>query len=259
MEIIQTSIKMVRYYGCNLPIEIWHQDDLSRYDYKIYRHFSGVSLRDIKKHYSADMNIMDDVRSMKSLILLSTKYDEVLFLDSNVYPIRNINSLFESQAYRRTGTIFWKGFAKGKEDSQIFELLQLTCFSEFEIDSSQILVRKSAPGVFMALSLALYMQQNPNIYNQLLNGEKEVYNFAWRALRVPYHLVEPNPSLVGRFNFGKFCGTGVVQYMPFWPEEYGQAPAGHIQDKEPQIVFVHANLLRGHRELQLVNDFNHRI
>jgi hypothetical protein len=41
---------------------------------------------------------------------------------------------------------------------------------------------------------------------------------------------------------GKFCGSRIVQYAPFWNSRiYGQAPQNHNDHTSPEIIFLHTS------------------
>ena len=83
------------------------------------------------------------------------------------------------------------------------------CDNEHEQESGQIVIDKSRHDVWKALNLALYLQVQREFYFQLVFGDKDTFKFAWRALRVPYHMVTPFVGVVGTGD-DRICGHTVL-------------------------------------------------
>jgi alpha-N-acetylglucosamine transferase len=151
----------------------------------------GVVVKDIQAHLN-DVKQPEGSKmySMKGASILSTEYDEILFLDADNIPVRDPTFLFDHPSFRETGAVFWKDFWKTRPDNPIFKILELKCMDEFEQESGQILIKKRYPGVYKALSLAYFLQRNPDLYFRLILGDKDTFRLAWRALDMAYHMVE---------------------------------------------------------------------
>ena len=70
--------------------------------------------------------------------ILSSKLDEILFLDSDNTAVTDPSFLFDSQAFIETGAIFWKDFWKTNPKNPIWDILELECVDEFEQESGQV-------------------------------------------------------------------------------------------------------------------------
>ena len=80
---------------------------------------------------------------------------------------------------------------------------------DYEQESGQIMIDKSRPEVWKALNLAFYMQKQKQVYFELLNGDKDTFNYAWKALKVPFHMVTPHVALAG-VGTDRICGHTVI-------------------------------------------------
>ena len=80
---------------------------------------------------------------------------------------------------------------------------------EFEQESGQLVIDKSRPQVWKALNLAFYLQRQKDVYFKLLNGDKDTFNYAWKALNVSFHMVEPHVALAG-VGTDRICGHTVL-------------------------------------------------
>lgn len=85
---------------------------------------------------------------------------------------------------------------------------------------------------WLPLQLAWYMQKHYELYFQLLNGDKDTFKYAWKALGVPYHMTEAMVGMAGTMVGDRFCGHTMLQYAPLEEED------------EDRVLFVHANLLK---------------
>jgi Mannosyltransferase putative len=183
---------------------------------------------------------------VKAGALLYSKLEKILFLDSDNTPVKDPTFLFSSPPLVETGALFWKDLWKTTPVNPIYKILEIPCVDEYDQESGQIVVDKSFPGVTKALKLSLYMQENSDIYYKLLLGDKDTFRLSWRLLSLPFHMIRPHlGTLGGKLNGKSFCGIAMAQYAPYWAKEsYGPYPPGYSEPAEPELLFVHANLLK---------------
>ncbi|CAK9437066.1 uncharacterized protein LODBEIA_P15110 [Lodderomyces beijingensis] len=104
-------IKQIRATGAKLPIELFLASE-DEYEKGFCDH--------IEKEYNARCNVFDkqlagylsDKYSIggyqyKMLALLSSKFENVLYMDSDNFPTRNVDYLFDSYIYQKTNLILW--------------------------------------------------------------------------------------------------------------------------------------------------------
>jgi hypothetical protein len=74
--------------------------------------FPGVYVKNFKEYGLDTLFIPSGSRmySIKGAALLLTEFDEVLLLDADNIPARDPTFLFETDAFKETGALFWKGF-----------------------------------------------------------------------------------------------------------------------------------------------------
>lgn len=84
---------------------------------------------------------------------------------------------------------------------------------------------------WLPLQLAWYLQKHYEIYFQFLNGDKDTFKYAWKALDMPYTMAEAFVGMAGTMAGDRFCGHTMLQYFP-------------KEDDNDQLLFVHANLLK---------------
>lgn len=100
---------------------------------------------------------------LKAEAIARSSFDEVLYLDSDNFPLSDITLLFSSPLFRdpRGGqAVFWPDLNRDHPDNAVHRVLGVPCHDAWELDSGQMLVAKSGNGGLnlAALWLAVYMQ-----------------------------------------------------------------------------------------------------
>ena len=125
-------------------------------------------------------------------------------------PLKDPTFLFYTKPFIETGAIFWKDFWLTRPDNPIWRILGIECDQEYEQESGQLVIDKGKHATWQALNLAFYLQTQREFYFKLLMGDKDTFKYAWRALRVPYHMVAPHLGIVGA-GTTEFCGHTVMK------------------------------------------------
>lgn len=113
---------------------------------------------------------------LKAEAILRSSFDEVLYLDSDNYPLSDVGALFDSSLFRdvRGGNaIFWPDLNRDHPDNPIHRVLGIPCHNAWELDSGQILIAKSGnDGLNLAaLYLAQYMAEEGDFW--FSGGDKD--------------------------------------------------------------------------------------
>ncbi|KAF8328664.1 mannosyltransferase putative-domain-containing protein [Cantharellus anzutake] len=181
---------------------------------------------------------------IKADAIVSSSFEEVLYLDSDNVPTRDPTYLFNADIYKKNGkAVFWPDLNKDHPDNPIWRLLGKPCdYSQWEIESGQIIISKSGnDGLNLAaLHLASHMQEQHEFYFRLSGGDKDTFRYAFWALRLPFGVSPRYLSALGfksQYDNGRFCGIAMLQYDLIDPPE-AQATS------HPTPLFVHGNLLK---------------
>lgn len=144
---------------------------------------------------------------LKAAAVLFSSFQEVLYMDSDTFPVMDPSFLFEHAAFTEgmvevdapggqrievpVSAIFWPDYRAIDPNNPVFRTFGLPMRSvarrEKSQDSGQLLVSKSR--AWRALNLALYMASDSSLplrggrpyYYLLLQGDKDTFRFAWRA------------------------------------------------------------------------------
>lgn len=100
---------------------------------------------------------------LKAEAILRSSFDEVLYLDSDNFPLSDVTPLFDAPLFtepRGGRTVFWPDLNRDHPDNAIHRVLGVPCHNAWELDSGQVLIAKSGnDGLNLAaLYLAQYMQ-----------------------------------------------------------------------------------------------------
>ncbi|KAJ3050461.1 hypothetical protein HK097_008595 [Rhizophlyctis rosea] len=234
-----TLLGLLKRLGCILPVELFHfGDEMTLPGMRVVREFEGlnVTLRDVE-----DGNNIVPVRrkgkkrdgsegyQIKIAAILSSSFEDVLFLDSDVLPVTDPTFLFDLWEFREKGAVFWPDLWKTHTTSKIWSLTQTPCRNEFEFETGQLLLSRSK--TWPALHLTHYMNTiDSQFFYKLLWYDKDTFRFAFKTLKTPYHMM---PRWVGFAGFVQPTGAGVFC-------GHSMAQADHVG----KWVFMHGNSLK---------------
>ena len=218
------SVSLLRSYGCTLPVQIYHYPDeaekISTNMVKLLKdlgsemfELTGVERGDEWKAYQ-----------IKAIAIQRCSFDEILYLDTDSYLVRDPTYLFESKGFKSTGAMLWPDFTKSHPSNPVWRLLGIPCRNEYEGESGQLMFNR-----FMhqeALHLAEFFALNRDPYFGFMGGDRDSFRIALLALGKTW---SGPRRMVGSAGLSR-------RELP-----------GHTMlqaDHEGQWLFVHANLLK---------------
>jgi len=242
-----TSIRLLReVHRCKLPVQVWHLDnELTAKHMSEIRSIGGVTAMNMQTElkrqrkgfrgvhvgpaYGASRNY-----HIKTLAILLSRFEEVIYLDSDNMPLKNPELLFDSPEYIKTGALFWPDFWKFPEDNPMWRITGLECEDEPEQEAGQLVVNKRT--AFSALFLSMHFQLNHKFYFKVILGDKDTFRFAWKLTSTPYFMIRRPVALGGRIRQGRFCGHTMLQF-----------------DTKGELVFAHGTAAKATHSLRLGN------
>jgi len=219
-------VRRLRDEGCELPVELWHlADELGTV---------GSALDELVDNYNVLLMKVEDPKISGFLVKVyavqMSSFDQLLFLDSDNFPLKDPTYLFDTPEFQETGAIFWPDFWHPSfsifdtgPGGLAWELFGVKCDNEMEQESGQLLVDRKRHA--KALSLTAWYGHNNSIVQKLraVWGDKDLFRLAFKRLSVEYHMIQTLPGLAGR-NLAKkktdhekgsnFCGQTMVQHDP---------------------------------------------
>jgi len=197
-------INMLRYLGCQLPIELWYLDEAElNVDMRCMVEPLGVRCVNASELPSRCNIRRLFGRELKAFALLNSRFREVLLLDADNVPVADPTFLFDSSQFRDTGAIFWPDITRLPLTASLWQLSGVSARLEPEFETGQILLNKMQ--CFNALALTMWFNEHSDFWYQYTGNEKETFHMAWRKLDQPYimpsHEVYALPATMCQHDF----------------------------------------------------------
>jgi alpha 1,2-mannosyltransferase len=218
MKRVRVLLRALAALGSHLPIEIHYWDDeinletqtnLSSMWPNIYFNDLSGSSNILKTNHDELANYQ-----LKTAAVINSRFAEPLLLDSDNIPVIDPESLYESSTYKEYGTLFWPDIARTRPNNPIWGITNTQCcMNEYEQESGQLLVDKRR--FFYHLQLAAWFDnEHSHYYDQFLLGDKDLFRFAWHALKTKYGFPPKWLTSVGTLSDGYYCGHSFAQHHP---------------------------------------------
>jgi alpha 1,2-mannosyltransferase len=235
----RTNIRFLRSYNCSLPVEIFHfRNEISASDKALLEDPSLLEQRSEEEGHGGmkvTVRLVNGVRKedgwkefqIKGAAIQQSSFDEILYLDTDSYLLRNPEYLFESKQWEETGLMLWPDYTKSHANNPLWRLLGQPCRNEYEGESGQILVSRTLHQDL--LWLAEYFAVHHKDFYGFMGGDRDSFRAA--ALLLGKKWTGP-----GRLN----AAAGVVL-------NENSRGGGHTMlqsDPEGKWTFVHANLIK---------------
>ena len=145
LTLVFVTLQMLRTLKSPLPVEVWHlPGEISPQDERRLRDL-GATPRDLG---GRDVLIpMAEIKGRKKNFQIkvaawvNSGFEEIIGLDSDVLPVRELSYLFETEVYKRTGQIFWpdwwkthRSISRSPLNALAHPFLRVFGFSFLEID-----------------------------------------------------------------------------------------------------------------------------
>jgi hypothetical protein len=182
-------IRLLRWLGCRLPIELWYLGPLEC-DERMQQLVEpyGVTCIDGRRHRRLNETFDWDKLAgcglggfeLKAYAVLYSGFAEVLSIDADNVPVVDPTYLFDTPEYEREGALFWPDYGRLDRNREIWEICKVAYRDEPEFESGQFVVdkrRHMAP-----LELAFFYNAHSDFYYRYLHGDKDTFHLAFRRL-----------------------------------------------------------------------------
>ena len=214
------SINLLRYHGCNLPVELFYADEGEMTEVFIKKMKElNVSCINIQSHeLFKDYNARNF--SIKSIALFLSSFEEVIWMDVDIIPFTNMEGLFDDPFYKHKDYLFFPDiFSFGKYQNANTEktndLMKEFGFSfkvgENETDAGLFVINKSRlPKDFIILNLLFNI--NHKLTYAYVYGDKELYNLCMKLCGIEYSTNDVRPGIIGKYFSADdlLCGNGAL-------------------------------------------------
>ncbi|KAK1573529.1 family 71 glycosyltransferase [Colletotrichum navitas] len=165
---------------------------------------------------------------LKTAALLNSRWAEPFLLDSDNIPILDPATLYDSLQYTEYHAVFWPDIARTRPQNPAWAIFNTPCrMAEYEQESGQLVVDKKRFWYHLQLASWLNNEQG-KYYNEILLGDKDMFRFAWHALRTTFGKPTKWLTSVGTENEGFYCGHSFAQYHP----------------DDDRVAFLHGGLVK---------------
>lgn len=231
---LKVSLRALRKLGSLVPVEVHYWDDElseeTRQELQVL--YPAMSFNDLSGSHNV-IHIKKDGffginYQLKTAALINSKFTEPLLLDSDNIPVLRPEAIYDSTTYQEYRSIFWPDIARTRPQNPMWAITNTACrMNEYEQESGQLLVDKSRFWYHLQLASWLNNEQGA-YYNDFLLGDKDMFRFAWHALKTQYGKPKKWLTSVGTENEGFYCGNSFAQHHP----------------DDERVAFVHGGLLK---------------
>ncbi|KUJ10285.1 uncharacterized protein LY89DRAFT_626740 [Mollisia scopiformis] len=236
----RTNIRFLKSYNCTLPVEIFHfSTELSAPDKSLLEDLSQLELSPESQAEQSGMKVtirlVEGVEKgngwkqfqIKGAAIQQSSFDEILYLDTDSYLLRNPDYIFQSKQWKETGLLLWPDYTKSHPTNPLWRLLGQKCRDEYEGESGQIFISRTLHQDL--LWLVEYFAVHHEEFYGFMGGDRDSFRAA--ALLLGKKWAGP-----GRLN----AAAGIVM-------KDNPLSGGHTMlqaDHEGKWTFVHANLIK---------------
>lgn len=216
---VKAVLRQLKKLGSQTPIELhfWDDEVTAAQKEDLLTMWPNLYFNDL----SAPSNVLKTNHGgewvnyqLKTAAIVNSRFAEPLMLDADNIPVLNPDCLWESDTYKEYGTLFWPDIARTRPNNPIWGITNTRCrMDEYEQESGQLLVDKRK--FFYHLQLAAWFNNaHAEYYNQFLLGDKDLFRFAWHALKTQFGSPSRWITSVGTLTDGYYCGHSFAQHHP---------------------------------------------
>ena len=260
LPVFVVSLRMLRRSGTSLPMEVFLADE-NEYEQEICdRVLPTLNARCVvlsKVLTAVPHSIEIDHYQYKVFAMLFSSFEDILFLDSDAWPIRDAEQLFTSEPFISAGMVTWPDFWASSASPFFYkisgqEVPKMNLRQSTESGELLLAKRTHSKSLLLATYYNYYGKQYYPLFSQGAPGEgdKETFVAAASALGEPFYQTSEPVRPIGhsRQSDEKFTGTAMVQYDPIEDHRLTSQDMWRVKDekaaKAPRPFFLHCNFPR---------------
>lgn len=234
------NVNFLRHIGCTLPIEIWIP----------FQDRSPCEVVDTFSSLDATVRILEELPflpqqgfSLKAASIVLSRFQNILFLDSDSISVYDPEYLFQTDEFRDHGAVFWPDFWNTTIAPDLLEVLGLSwaLVPAGSHESGQMMFDKAR--TWDGLLLALFMNLKHHLYFDLLTdylgwGDKESFPFGQIVTGKSYHLISTPVRSAGIPAYN--CTDPIQPRLCKMTKFYGNTMVQH--DPHGRVLFMHVNM-----------------
>jgi len=197
--LLYIQLNILKDLNINLPIEIWSYPDEIDNDIKnkFLSYFNSLNIEfreclDIKFICHRFRGWM-----IKNYAMFYSKFEEVIQLDVDSFPLVNPENLFELEEYKKYKCIFWNdgklyyfnnniiGGLSFSHKSQIWKFSNVEYNDNFPtLEVGQVYINKKYH--YLPMLLSLYIIKRSDFYFHIFFGDKDIFNIIFHRINIPF-------------------------------------------------------------------------
>lgn len=195
---VWVNVHLIRHFGCTLPIQLWHLGDgeCDPYLRRLLKPL-GVECVDARKLEKDHPCRILCGWELKPYATLYSPFAQVLFLDADNGPVRDVSYLFDVPQFREQGAVFWPDYACWTLKPEVWTIFGMdrlvpNAHEEVAFESGQYLIDKTR--CWRELRMALWYAEHSDFVFRVVYGDKECFHLAWRFLGTDYAMPAKAPG-----------------------------------------------------------------
>lgn len=137
------SLRLLRSFGTTLPAEVFHFSSESPSEDQISALKSLNAIARTVEHIDKQASFTRTKSfHIKGAALVQASFDELLYLDSDSLPVRDVEDLFDGKGYKAMGALFWGDYWKDSAENGIWSVLGVQCRDEWTFEAGQFVIDK---------------------------------------------------------------------------------------------------------------------
>ena len=245
------SLRMLRKTGCQLPMEVFLS---TQREWEIYICETVLPELNAKcivqsTHFRTTANTEPPSRYQNKIVaILTSTFEELLFIDADCFPVKDLTPVFDSEPFLSKGLITFPDYWASTASQIFYDIIQqpfppLTAHQTTE--SGEIFISKKNHQDTLLLAM-YYNHFGKKFYYPLLSqgasgeGDKDTFLAAADFFNESYYAVHKGVRSLGHMVNDHLDGSAMIQFDPV--EDYIETTKDHgIPTKTPHILFVHNN------------------
>ena len=254
LPVFLSSLWMLRRVGSTLPVEVYMKDS-KEYEKRI--------CVEILPKLNARCFVLADVvgkeaiahYQLKVFAMLFSSFEEILWMDADVFPLYKPEEIFDADPFKSTGLITWPDFWASSVSPAYFALSQQPepPMSARQSSETGVLMVSKKSHLTTLLLAAYYNYYGPSHYFRLLSqggpgeGDKETFLQAAAAVGEPFYAVSERVAAIGHPKNGEdgISGSAMAQSDPIPDYVLTSQDKYRAQDpsvaEPPRVFFIHAH------------------
>lgn len=263
MAILTTSLRMLRNSGSKLPVEIWLHKDID-YEESIYMcenvfPLLGATCKVMTNFLPPEIDLEINKKFMFKLnAILFSSFEQVLFLDCDLFPVMNPDTILTTEPFTSHGFVLWPDHWSSTVSKHYYDIVgrkRLPLTERASTESGALLINKDSHAEALLLA-AFYNYYGEKIWYRLFSqgaageGDKDTFVPAIESYGLPFYQVAEQPQHIGYRCDGKLRAVASGQLHPYddfritshdiWRNHPDQ---DYISDVPTlRLLFIHGNM-----------------